>query len=303
MALVPAFMKRGRARAGADISGPAKAGHYVLLAVFLASAVANAQSARRIVSIVPAATEMLFAMGAGDRVVGVSNYDRFPPEVAAISKVGGLVDPNVERLLSLRADLAIVYDTQTDLKGRLERAGVPIFRYLHSGLDDVPRTMRELGARIGASAGAEAAATRLEQQLQATKSRVAGKPRPKTLLIFGRDPGALRRINASGGLGFLHDMLELAGGTDVLSDLHVQSVDMTTEMILARAPEVIIELRYGDLANRTSVENERRVWNALASVPAVRNNRVYLLTGDEFVVPGPRIAIAAERLAQALHPQ
>lgn len=275
-----------------------------LIAAFLA-VFAGAQppdGPQRIVSLIPATTEMLFAMGAGGRIVGVSNYDRYPPEVERLPRVGGLLDPNVERLLALQPDLVLVYDTQTDLKRQLERANVPMFLYVHRGLPDILSTMRALGERIGAKAAADAAAARIEQQLAAVKARVAGRPRPKTLLVFGREQGSLRHVNASGGYGFLHDILELAGGSDVLGDLHQQSVDMSTEMILTRAPEVIIELHYGESLARDRMDAERRVWNTLASVPAVKNNRVHLLVGDEFVVPGPRIVIAAERFAQTLHP-
>ena len=96
-------------------------------------------------------------------------------------------------------------------------------------------------------------------------------------------------------------MLETAGGVNSLGDLRRQSVAMTTEMVLARAPEVIIELQYGR-AN-PAAEADLRAWNALASVPAVKNRRVYLLQGDEFVVPGPRVTIATEKLSRTLHPE
>jgi len=241
---------------------------------------------RRIISLVPATTEMLFAMGAGDRLAGVSNYDRFPPDVARLPRVGGLLDPDLERVLSLKPDLVIVYDTQTDLKRQLERARVPIFSYVHRGLPDITETMRALGVR-----------------LRAVSRRVAGRPPPRTLLVFGREQGTLRHVTASGGYGFLHDVLEVAGGTDVLNDLRKQSVDMSAEMILSRAPEVIIELHYGDSVKPEIFDAERLVWNALASLPAVKNNRVYLLDGLEFVVPGPRIVLAAERFARTLHPE
>jgi iron complex transport system substrate-binding protein len=262
-----------------------------------------ADEPRRIISLVPATTEMLFAIGAGDRLAGVSNYDRFPPDVARLPKVGGLLDPDVERLLSLKPDLVIVYDTQADLKRQLERARIPMFGYVHRGLPDITDTMRALGERIGMKAAADAAAARIEQQLAAIRARVAGRPRPKTLLIFGRERGTLRHIDASGGYGFLHDLLELAGGADALGDLDKALVDMSTEMILTRAPEAILELHYGDSLKPDQFDAERRVWNALPSVPAVRNNRVFLLSGDEFVVPGPRVVIAAERFARTLHPE
>jgi len=263
----------------------------------------SATSPRRIISLIPATTEMLFAMGAADRLAGVGSYDRFPPEVERLPRVGGLMDPSVERILSLKPDLVVVYDTQTELKVQLARAGIPIFPYAHRGLSDITETMRTLGLRVGAASAADAAATQIEQQLAAIKARAPERPRPKTLLVFGREPGSLRQVVASGGYGFLHDVLEIAGGIDVLAQLKRQSVQLSTESILALAPEVIIELHYGPSMRADRLDAERLVWNALPSVPAVKNNRVHLLVGDEFVVPGPRIVLAAERFARALHPE
>jgi iron complex transport system substrate-binding protein len=257
--------------------------------------------ARRVVSIIPATTEMLFAIGAGDRVVAVGSYDRFPPEVERLPRVGALLDPNVERILALKPDLVVLYGTQTDLRTQLERAGVPFYPYVHRGLPDVTDTIRTLGARVGVGQNASALADRIERQLSDIKGRVARSARPKTLLVFGREPGTLRGIDASGGVGFLHDMLEVAGGDDVLADAKQQSVSMSTELVLARAPDVIIELRYarGD----STASSDLKVWDTLGSVPAVKNHRLFMLQGEEFVVPGPRVAAATERLARTLHPE
>lgn len=276
---------------------------FALLVVLLAACASQAGHAavQRIVSLIPATTEMLFAMGAGDRVVAVSSYDHFPPEATRLPRVGALLDPNVERILTMRPDLVVVYGTQTDLQRQLERANIPYYAYTHRGLADITATIRSLGARVGADAGAQALAARIERQVADIKARVARSPRPKTLLVFGREPGSLRNIDASGGDGFLHDMLEAAGGADVLGDMHRQSVAMSTEMVLARAPDVIIELRYNDAERVTALD--MRAWDRLGSVPAVRNHRVYLLQGEEFVVPGPRLTIATERLSRTLHPE
>ncbi len=257
---------------------------------------------RRIVSLVPATTEMLFDMGAGDRVIGVGSYDHYPPQTESLPKLGGLLDPSIERLIAMRPDLVIVYDTQTELRRQLERSGIPEWSYSLQGLADVATTMQALGRRIGMDAAGAAAANAVTAKLNAVKSRVAGRRRPKALLVFGRDPGSLRNINASGGYGFLHDLLELAGGTDVLADVKRPAVNMSTEMVLARAPEAIIELHYGDSAQARTRDAELRVWRALPAVPAVRNSRIYLLSGNEFVVPGPRVTQVAERFARVLHP-
>jgi iron complex transport system substrate-binding protein len=271
-----------------------------LLGICLLALAARASAeAHRIISVIPATTEMLFAMGAGDRVVAIGTYDRFPPEAMRLPRVGALLDPDVERILSLRPDLVVVYETQTDLRAQLERARVPFFLYRHRGLADITGTIRALGARIGMADRAEALAASLERRIAEIRSRVAGRRRPRTLLVFGREPGTLRGIDASGGVGFLHDMVEAAGGADVLSDVRQQSVTMSTEMVLTRAPEVIIELRY---SREHGTAHDMSAWNALGSVPAVRNHRVYLLEGEEFVVPGPRVAGAIERLARTLHP-
>jgi iron complex transport system substrate-binding protein len=235
--------------------------------------------------------------------VAVSNYDRFPPEVDRLPRVGGLLDPYVEPLLALKPDLVIVYGTQDELKARLASVGIPMFNYVHRGLADITETMRALGDRIGLHDQADAAARDVEEQLAATSAASAGQRRPRALLIFGRDAGALRHIEASGGYGFLHDLLEVAGADDVLGDIHQAKVDMSTEMILARAPEVIIELHYGDSLRLDLLDAERRVWNALPSLPAVKNHRIHLLVGNEFVVPGPRVVLAARRLAEAVRPR
>jgi iron complex transport system substrate-binding protein len=256
--------------------------------------------ARRVVSVIPSTTEMLFAMGAGDRVIGIGTYDKYPPEAQKLPRVGALVDPNVEQILQMRPDLVVVYDTQTELKRRLDRANIPYYSYSHRGLPDIFSTIRSLATRVGVAPAGEALASKLERDIAGIRAKVATRRRPRTLLVFGREPGSLRNINASGGDGFLHDMLDAAGGADVLADIHRQNVDMSTEMVLARAPEVIIELRYtADTINSADLA----AWDRLPAVPAVRNHRVILLTGEEFVVPGPRVARAIEEMARAVHPE
>src|SRR5262249_57079409 len=130
----------------------------------------------------------------------------------------------------------IVYETQADLRAQLDRAHIPYFLYRHRGLPDIAQTIRALGARVSMADRAEALATSLEQQIAAIRNRVASAPRPRTLLVFGRERGTLRGIDASGGVGFLHDMLEAAGGADALADLKQQAVTVETEMVLRRTP-------------------------------------------------------------------
>jgi iron complex transport system substrate-binding protein len=245
---------------------------------------------------------MLFAIGAGAQVVGVSSFDTYPPEVRTRTRVGALVDPDLERILSLRPDLVVVYSSQQELRQQLARAGIAMFECSHGGLASVTETLESLGRATGHAIEAAARVRELEQRLAAVRARVAGRPRPRTLLVFGRDPLALRNVYASGGVGFLHDMLVSAGADNVLADVARENVQATSELILARAPDVIVELKYGTPVTETELARERAVWKTLPAVPAVRAGRVVMLVGDEFVVPGPRVADATERLARTLHP-
>ncbi len=251
----------------------------------------------RIISLVPGATEMLFAIGAGPRVVAVSSYDKEPPQVTSLPKVGALIDPDVERILSLKPDLIVVYSSQHDLVRQIGRAGIPHFSYVHGGLADIFTTIRQLAARTGDTEQAEQVVKGIEDTLADIRRRVAGRPRPKTMIVFGREPGSLRNVYASGGYGFLHDALVIAGGDDVFGDTKRESVQASTELILTRAPEVIVELR----ADAESAPNPA-AWQAVASVPAVQNKRIVTLTGSDMVTAGPRIGQAVLRLAKALHP-
>jgi iron complex transport system substrate-binding protein len=257
---------------------------------------------QRIVSLVPALTEMVFAMGAGDRLIAVSSYDRDPPEVRALPRVGALLDPDVERIIAMRADLVLLYGSQTDLMTQLARAAIPYYEYRHGGLAGVTATIRSLGLRIGASARATTLAAAIEARIAGLRRRTAGGHKPRTLLIFGRDGGTLRNIYASGGVGFLHDMLEAAGGANVFADVGSESVQASSELILARAPEVIIELQPSADPTAPATNRDIGAWRGLASLPAVRQGRVHVLAGRWHVVPGPRVADTAAALAAILHP-
>jgi iron complex transport system substrate-binding protein len=270
--------------------------------LWLSGEIAAQSRPTRIVSVVPAVTEMLFALGAGDRVVGVGSFDKFPPEVAKLPRVGALLDPDLERILSLRPDLVVVYGSQSDFRQQLERAQVPMFVYSHAELADVPTTIAALGDRIGASPRAQQLVKDIADRIAAVRNSVAGKSRPRTLIVFGRESLSLRGIYASGGYGFVHDMVTAAGGDNVFADLKQQSVQATSELILARRPDVILELRAEPLAPDVAAK-ERAVWNTLASVPAVRSGRVHIVTDRRTVVPGPRVGEGVEVIARVLHRQ
>lgn len=272
----------------------------VVLGVVCLVLVLGAQARpQRIVSLIPAVTEMLFAIGAGAQVVGVSSFDTYPAEVHTRVKVGGLFDPNYERILSLRPDLVIAYGSQDELTARLAATNVPTFMYRHGGLADITSTIRALGLRTGHPEQADALAARINTELDAVRRRAAGKTRPRVLVVFGREEGSLRGLFVSGGVGFLHDLLETAGGRNVMAEVPREGLQLSAEQLLVRAPEIVIELRGSAGWDQARRAREVAAWRD-AGIPASKSGRIHILTDPSLVIPGPRVAAAARAIADVV---
>jgi iron complex transport system substrate-binding protein len=255
----------------------------------------------RVISLVPAVTEMVFAIGAGDQVVGVSSFDHYPPAVETRTRVGALIDPDFERILTLKPDLVIVYGSQKDLVTRLNGVHIPVFPYVHAGLADIPVTMRALGTRLGHAAEAERVTSTLERDIAGIRAQYANSPHPRTALIMSRESHTLRGLFASGGYGFLHDMLLAAGARDAFDDIKREGIQVSAEMMLSRAPDVILEVHPTGEVTPGQIEALRAPWATLASVPAVRDHRIFEIADDVALVPGPRVAEGIRLIAKAIH--
>jgi iron complex transport system substrate-binding protein len=266
------------------------------------AAAPSSAAPQRIISLIPPVTETLFAVGAGAQVVAVSSFDNYPPEAAQLQRVGALLDPDVERILSLRPDLVVVYASQADLRAQLERAHIPTYVYSHAGLADVTSTIRAVGTRVGHGTEAAQLADRIDERVAAVRRRVTSARRIPTLVVFEREAFTLRGIYASGGIGFVHDMVDVAGGANVFADVKRQAVQATSELILARRPEIIIELR-SSVLTEAGRNRELAVWDALAALPAVRTKRLFLFADQRMSIAGPRVGEVVEILGRTIHPE
>ena len=281
--------------------------HFLLVsAFFLFTAVSQlgAQSdiSKRIVSIVPAVTEMLFAIGAGEQVVGVSSFAGYPDDVNSRPRVGALLDPNIERILSLKPDLVVMHESQTDAIEQMRRGGIEVFLYRHGGISDITDMLHQLGRSTGQTLKAMTVAKQIEVTLESIRTRVSNFHKPRILLVLGREPDTIRNVYASGGVGFLNDMVTAAGGINVFGHIQSEAVRPNAEGILAASPDVIIEIRAEGLLPSNRASTQTNVWDALSAIPAIQEDRVYFLSGSDLIVPGPRVAKATERLARVLHP-
>lgn len=247
----------------------------------------------RVISLTPSATEIVAALGVADQLVGVDAYSTFPPEVAALPKVGSFLTPNLEVIVSLRPTVVIVDDIHGGAAGALRDAGIRTVACSIHALPDVKHALRTVGAELGRSAEAERVLAELEAALDAA---VAARPakRPRVLAVIDRESGGLGNLVAAGPGSWVDELLAIAGGENVLAASGVRYPKISMEEVLRAQPEVILDLS-------AAARDEITAWQA-ADVPAVKAGRVRGLTEPYLSAPSPRVKQALETLRAALVP-
>lgn len=244
-----------------------------------------APTSRKIVSLAPNLTEIVFALGAGDRVIGVGDFDTYPPEVAALPKVGGLLNPNLERILELTPDLVLLHASNSELADRLRKLGLRPVVFTADSIDEVYRVVLRLGQELGLDADARALVTGMKHELTVVAAP-PDTPRPKVLIVVGRTTGTLQGLRSVGPGSFLDEIVVLAGGKNVADDTDTPWPELSKEAIVAAAPDVILELSPGATDDEATA---LAPWKALPNLPAVHNGHVRRLTADHLLIPGPRL--------------
>lgn len=235
---------------------------------------------RRIVSLVPAATEILLELGAGDRLAGRTDFDD-DPRVADLPSVGGGIDPSIERLVGLEADLVIRFEGEQDraTPPALDRAGIPHLAVRPDRIDDVLEMIGLLGRATDRAPEAARLVERIEDELDAVRARVAGAPRPSVAFLLGGDPPW---VVAEGT--FLHELLEIAGGDNALAGAGVLYAPVSVEEIVEREVDLVL-----------TVEGAR--------IPPSLSSLALRRVPDQVQSPGIHLARSARRISEALHPE
>jgi iron complex transport system substrate-binding protein len=250
---------------------------------------------RRIVSLAPSLTETVFALGLGDRVVGVDDFSVWPPAVAALPRLGGLFNPNLERTVTLHPDLALVVPSEAEVAAKLGRLGIPSLVVPGETLADVERSFTAIARRCGLPAAGERLAARWRAEL--APQHLPGSL--KVLLSIERDPGRLSGVVVAGPHTFFDELLRRLGAVNAFADAPARYPQVGLEEVLARAPDAILELR-NDSLGAARTQELLRDWQRLASVPAVRNGRVIVIAGDFVTLPGPRLPVLYRQMRTAL---
>ena len=256
---------------------------------------------QRIVSLSPGITETLYALGLGPSVVGVTRYCAWPPEAASLPKVAGFGEINYEAVLRARPDLAVLPEDRVRDRLALERLGLPVLMLDTLSVSGLLRTITLLGRYAGRGDEAEKLKAGLEKSLTAARAAAGDRPRPRVLLAVMRadqGTGGITEIYAVGRDGFYSELIEAAGGQNAYTGT-LPFPRLSREALIVLDPEVIIEIIF-DGANQ---ESARRDWLDFASIRAVKNGRVFVLTEQAHTVPGPRFADTLTLLSRAFHPE
>jgi len=258
--------------------------------------VALAAPPKRIVSLVPSVTEILYALNAEPLLVGVTDFCDFPPEAKRQPKVGGMVAPSLEAIIALKPDLVIATTegTREDTFTQLSRVGVPVYLVAAHHVADATSLMRRLGELTGRERAAGPLVARLEQRIEAVKKAVLPLARLRVLYVLWPEP-----LIVPGRDALVTELIQLAGGQSLTADDPDAWPRYSLEAAVARNPEVILLANHGAGTGAVSMDK----WRRLASLPAVKSGRLLSINGDLMHRYGPRFVDGLEQLARAIHPE
>jgi iron complex transport system substrate-binding protein len=252
---------------------------------------------KRIVSLAPSITEMIYFLGLGDTLVGVTRFSHFPEEARKKPRVGTYTDINVERVVTLDPDLVIATadgNRREDVE-MLEEAGVPVYVVNPRRIRQILEAIESVGNVCGVAPKARARVGSLRKRIEKVKEAVRGRHRPLVFLVINTKP--LMSVNRS---TTHHDVIELAGGRNLAEDQPVTYPRLSLEEVIRRGPEVII---ISSMDRGREHERARRQWFRWTTIPAVQDGRVYAINSDLIDRAAPRVVKGLEEMARLIHPE
>ncbi len=272
----------------------------IYLVLIIGLQASSAEAPRRIISLSPNITQIIYALGAWDNVVGVSIYADFPPEAEDMSKVGGWVNPNMEAIVALKPDLVLLMKDQNTIFGqKLDNLGLN--KYVidsNDSVHDILESISALGEVLDKKPQADSLVGKLRSELDSITVTTDKANRKSVLIVVGRNPGTLEDIYVIGRNNYIDELLNMAGGENVIENDRL-SVKLTKEAVLTLNPDVIIEINH-DKSKRESQILE--TWSKLKLAKAVKENEVYILPSTVLLHPSQRILEGAKVLTEILHP-
>lgn len=260
----------------------------------------DAPVSERIISTAPNLTEILFSLGLGEKIVAVTTDSKFPPEAAAKAKIGSFWQMNIEAIIAAKPDLVVTLDfpQQRDIAERLGRMG---YRTLTVNIEKVEgffAAVEKIAAATNTTREAKGLCSEIRGKLGDLSRRIGDKKKVSVLWVVQRDP-----LRVAGLDTFVNELIELAGGVNAIGKTVHQYPPIGAEQVIARRPDVIIEpaMGWGDIEKQR--KGAREYWKRYSNIPAVVNDRIYVIEGDTVSQLGPRIYDGVEIIGRCLHPE
>src|SRR5579872_5301548 len=273
-----------------------------LPALLLVACAFAADVPQRIVSLTPDLTEMLFGVGAFGRVVGVSNYDTYPPEVGRLPHLGQLHSPNLERLTALRPDLVIINNAQAPfLEDTIRELGLRVLKTSNRSIAEVYSSVIAIGHASGNEAEAVRLVALMRQGLDRVARKTSGHARPRVVLVVDRTPGTLRDLYTATDGSFLAELVGIAGGRIAVPPVESGYTKLRKEDLLASDPDIILDFVHGPKSRFAGDPLE--AWREMPELKAVRTKRIEGLNQDYVAHASQRMVQTAELFARLIHPE
>jgi iron complex transport system substrate-binding protein len=257
----------------------------------------------RVISINPAATEIIFKLGSEEKLIAISNFCNYPPETENIDKIGGVINPNFERISVLNPDLIIIQGQCDDIASFCQHKGIKYININLRNISEIYEGISELGQILGCPDAAEKLCEKIEAELESVKQNLSTAEKKKVFFSLYRTPGTLASITSVGPDTFLGELIEIAGGENIFSDIGQDYPVISKETLMKRQPDIIIEPYSHSAGENCDPNDALKDWSKLGKLDAVINKKLYVIDGDLVLKPGPRVGQAALKLARLIHPE
>jgi iron complex transport system substrate-binding protein len=260
----------------------------------------RASSIQRIVSLSPNLTEIVFALGLGEKVVGVSNNCDWPAEAKTKPKMGTFWQPNPEAIIIAKPDLVVceTIEQQRAVAETLKRTGLNILTLRVESIEELYEAIQSIGQATDSNAAAEQLATDIKKQIEKIHEKFSSAKKVKVLWVMQTEP-----VRVAGVKTFINEIIEIAGGQNAVGPTPDQYPSVGSEVILGCGAEVIIQSAMGTEDIAKQQESAEKFWSRFGNLPAVKNKRIYVIDPDTVLRLGPRLPQGVQAVAKCLHPE
>jgi len=263
--------------------------------------ITDSKSANRIISTSPSITETLFELGLKDRVVAVTDFCNYPHTACQLPSIGGMINPNMETVVSLNPDLIIHQSGNQRIAKNAKSLGIRTLAVDMGNLEEIFASIKKLGAVLNCQESAKKLLLRLNEGIAFYQKQHL--PKKEVLLLLGDSSDPSRDLYAVGPGTFLNELLNISGGNNIIRDSPAQYPKLSKEYIIEKSPAIIIEASPKSNLPQKEIELRIQEWSRFPTIKAVKNQQIYFIGADYILIPGPRLLKTIARFAKAIHPE